>query len=61
MKKALTLTLLLMTCGLPSWAQEPFKAVSTMDAPAIQGRPVELDKKGKLLPWPSPQGSILRE
>jgi hypothetical protein len=33
----------------------PFKAVSVFDAAAIQGRAVELDSQGKLLPWPMPQ------
>ncbi len=34
--------------------QSPFKPISTLDVPAIQGRPVELDSKGMLLPWPRP-------
>jgi len=34
--------------------QSPFKAISTLDVPTIQGRPVELDSKGMLLPWPRP-------
>ncbi|OOG56859.1 hypothetical protein B0E48_08440 [Rhodanobacter sp. C03] len=38
----------------PAYAQDAFKPVSTFDAPAIQGRPVELDSQGKLLPWPYP-------
>jgi len=33
-------------------AQEPFTAVSTADVSAIAGRPVALDRQGKLLPWP---------
>ena len=52
MKRTFLLIALLGMSGFPSLAQEPFKAVSTVDAAAIQGRPVELDKKGKLLPWP---------
>ena len=35
-------------------AQSPFKAISTLDVPTIQGRPVDLDSKGMLLPWPRP-------
>ena len=35
-------------------AQSPFKAISTLDVPAIQGRPVDLDSGGMLLPWPRP-------
>ena len=34
--------------------QSPFKAISSLDVPTIQGRPVELDSKGMLLPWPRP-------
>ena len=34
--------------------QEPFAVVSTVDAPAIAGRPVQLDGEHKLLPWPMP-------
>jgi hypothetical protein len=45
-------TFLLISGSL--WAQEPFKIVSTVDAPTIAGRPVELDDAGKLLPWPIP-------
>lgn len=32
--------------------QEPFKAVSILNPPSIQGRAVELDPGGRLLPWP---------
>src|SRR5277367_7196633 len=39
------------------WAQEPFKVVSTVDAPTIAGRPVELDSGHKLLPWPMPDNT----
>jgi hypothetical protein len=34
--------------------QEPFAVVSTVDAPSIAGRPVQLDGEHKLLPWPMP-------
>jgi len=34
--------------------QNPFPVVSTVDEPTIAGRPVQLDAKGKLLPWPYP-------
>ena len=37
-----------------SFAQNAFKTVSTVDSSAIQGRPVQLDSSGKLLPWPYP-------
>src|SRR5947207_15995449 len=35
-------------------AQQPFPTVSTVNAPTIAGRPVQLDASGKLLPWPMP-------
>jgi len=34
--------------------QQSFAVVSTVDAPAIAGRPVQLDSEHKLLPWPMP-------
>ncbi len=39
------------------WGQEQFKVVSTVNASTIQGRPVQLDSKGKLLPWPMPENT----
>ena len=33
---------------------KPFPVVSTVDEPEIAGRPVQLDAKGKLLPFPMP-------
>src|SRR5580693_9201427 len=39
----------------PTLAQDqPFPVVSTVDQPAIAGRPVALDAQGRLLPWPMP-------
>jgi hypothetical protein len=35
-------------------AQAPFKPVSTLNVSTIQGRPVQLDAKGLLSPWPRP-------
>ncbi|MGA8593239.1 MAG: hypothetical protein WB676_00715 [Bryobacteraceae bacterium] len=35
-------------------AQSPFPVISTVNAPTIAGRPVQLDRSGKLLPWPMP-------
>lgn len=35
--------------------QQAFPVVSTVDAPTIAGRPVALDRSGKLLPWPMPE------
>src|SRR5271166_3665140 len=34
--------------------QQPFPVLSTVDASSIAGRPVALDREGKLLPWPMP-------
>lgn len=34
--------------------EESFQTVSTVNAPTIAGRPVQLDSSGKLLPWPIP-------
>jgi hypothetical protein len=50
MKVLLLLALLSSAAG----AGEPFPVISTVDAPAIAGRPVHLDAQGKLLPWPMP-------
>jgi hypothetical protein len=36
---------------------KPFPVVSTVDAPSIAGRPVQLDSQGKLLPWPMPDST----
>jgi hypothetical protein len=37
--------------------QQPFPVLSTVDAPTIAGRPVALDREGKLLPWPMPDST----
>ncbi|MFL6354630.1 MAG: hypothetical protein ACJ74Z_22645 [Bryobacteraceae bacterium] len=37
--------------------QQPFQTVSTVNAPTIAGRPVQLDASGKLLPWPMPDNT----
>jgi hypothetical protein len=37
-----------------SSGQQPFQTVSTVNAPTIAGRPAQLDREGKLLPWPMP-------
>jgi hypothetical protein len=53
--KRIQVLLALLALGVStSFAQNAFKTVSTVDAPAIQGRPVQLDSEGKLLPWPYP-------
>jgi len=46
---------LIFTAATPGQEKpQPFPAVSTVDQPTIAGRPVELDERGKLLPWPMP-------
>ena len=50
---ALTLVLALTSAA----GQEPFQTVSTVDAPSIAGRTVELDSQKKLLPWPMPENT----
>jgi hypothetical protein len=47
------MTALLLCAGVVR-AQQSFPVTSTVDEPTIAGRPVELDAKGKLLPWPMP-------
>jgi hypothetical protein len=50
------LILALFLMGTVAAAQQPpFPVVSTVDAPTIAGHPVQLDAKGKLLPWPMPE------
>jgi hypothetical protein len=34
--------------------QRPFKPISALNVSTVQGRPVQLDAKGDLLPWPRP-------
>ncbi len=42
----------------PVGGQEPnFPVISAIDADSIAGRPVQLDDKGKLLPWPMPNNT----
>jgi len=48
---------LLMLSAAYVAAEEPFKVISTVDAPTIAGRPVQLDSAGKLLPWPMPDNT----
>ncbi len=44
--------LLLFNCAPVRGQQQPFPVTSTVDEPAIAGRPIALDAQGKLLPWP---------
>lgn len=38
-------------------SQQNFEVLSTVDEPAIAGRPVHLDAQGRLLPWPMPDNT----
>jgi hypothetical protein len=46
----LLLVFLMLAATVP--AQQHFEVITTVDAPEIAGRPVQLDSSGKLLPWP---------
>ncbi len=59
MKTVFTLSLYALVIIILEWpaaAQQPppFPVIDTVDAPTIAGHPVQLDAKGKLLPWPVP-------
>ena len=43
-----------VTSNVVAQQQKPFPVTSVVDAPTIAGHPVQLDDKGKLLPWPMP-------
>src|SRR6516162_2640981 len=46
--------LLALLLAVNTSAQEKFPVVSVVDEPTIAARPVAVDAKGKLLPWPMP-------
>jgi hypothetical protein len=46
------LAIVLLTALTAGAWQQPFEVLSTVDASSIAGRPVQLDREGKLLPWP---------
>jgi hypothetical protein len=50
--KWISVTIALLAAMSASAWQQPFEVVSTVNASSIAGRPVQLDKDGKLLPWP---------
>src|SRR5271155_3642023 len=43
-----------VSCATVVVGQQPFPVTSTVNESSIAGRPVALDSKGKLLPWPMP-------
>lgn len=47
----------LLMAGTACPAQLGFKPVSVLNVSTIQGRPVQLDASGKLLPWPMPDNT----
>lgn len=53
-KSAVILIAIYLT-ATAAFGQASFPVISTVDASSIAGRPVILDSKGKLLPWPMPQ------
>ena len=48
------LAVLLWGTMLAAQKQKPFPVTSVVDQPTIAGHPVQLDRQGKLLPWPMP-------
>jgi hypothetical protein len=44
----------LSLCATVNLGQQSFPAISTVNESSIAGRPVALDARGKLLPWPMP-------
>jgi hypothetical protein len=57
MKRIAVCAVLVVSFAASVAAEEPFKVISTVDAPTIAGRPVQLDPGGKLLPWPMPENT----
>lgn len=53
--KAVAVALSVALCGIAFAQKSSFPVTSVIDAPTIAGRPVQLDAKGKLLPWPMPE------
>jgi len=53
-KIALVLVRVLFLSTMLAGQQNPFPVTSVVDAPTIAGHPVQLDERGKLLPWPMP-------
>lgn len=54
---ALIAVALALMLGSDAAQQQPFAAVSIVNAPSIAGRPVQLDGDHKLLPWPLPDNT----
>jgi hypothetical protein len=52
-KIALVLVTVVFLSTMLAGQQKPFPGTSVVDAP-IAGHPVQLDERGKLLPWPMP-------
>ena len=56
-KRSVILSILAL-CAIPACvpicvvAQQKFETLSDASEPTIAGRPVQLDAKGKLMPWP---------
>lgn len=54
MKKCMVVFVFFSLIGVSYSTEGPFNAVSALNMSTIQGRPVQLDAAGKLLPWPLP-------
>jgi hypothetical protein len=50
MKRLVFCAVLVLLMAAPGAAQKPFPVVSTVNAPTLAGRPVQLYSEGKLLP-----------
>lgn len=55
--KSVKILIALLLSATVTSGQQPFPVTSIVNAPSIAGRPVELDSRGKLLPWPIPDNT----
>ncbi len=55
--RAVAAAVFLVLLAIPFSAQQSFPVTSTVDEPSIAGRPVAIDKRQKLLPWPMPENT----
>jgi hypothetical protein len=56
-RKFAALVIVSALTALPSAAQQSPQVTSVHNEPTIAGRPVQLDARGKLLPWPMPDST----
>jgi len=55
--RAVAAVVFLVLLAMSFSAQQSFPVTSTVDEPSVAGRPVALDERQKLLPWPTPQNT----